>query len=236
MSEHNSIDDLLFKNRNKEYGAYKIRKLYNKTLALSLLFSVLIVLFSVLLPFILNIKNQYSEDFIIRTNIVAAELMPIDQTKPNELKPQPKIGKTTFLNKPENKSEVKTDSIQKNKNNQDSILEAELKKKEAEYQEELIENKAIFSLVTRQAFSKWVDENFNRNLLLNNKHKGTIILQFTVNERGIIDSAKVIQSLFPVLDNEAKRVILSSPRWKPFIYKGHKRKINYIIPVNIIAY
>jgi len=230
------MDDLLFKNRNKEYGAYKLRKQYNKTLALSLFVSVVFVLLVVLVPFILNIKNQYNEDFVIRTNIVAAELMPVEQFKADELKPQSKIEKPNLVNKPEEKNEIKADSVQKNKNNNDSALAVELKKKAAEYEEALIESKAFFSMGTRQSFSKWVDGNFNRNLLLNNKHKGTIILQFSVNEKGIIDSAKIVQGLIPVLDNEAKRVILSSPRWKPFIYKGHKRRINYIIPINIVAY
>jgi periplasmic protein TonB len=230
------MDDLLFKNRNKEYGAYKLRKQYNKTLALSLLISVLSVLLFVLTPFILNIKNQYTEDFVIRTNIVAAELMSIDQIKTEELKPQSKVAKPIFITKPEVKNELKSDSAQKNKVNSDSVQAAELKKKQVEYEEELIESKGLFSIGKFQAFSKWVDETYNRNsLIINNKYKGTIIVQFTVNERGIVDSAKIIKGLFPVLDNEAKRVILSSPRWKPFVYAGRKRSVNYTIQIIVAS-
>jgi Gram-negative bacterial tonB protein. len=229
------MDDLIFKNRNKEYGAYKLRKQYNKILFFSLIISSVLVFLLVLIPFLINIKNQYSEDFVIRTNIVAAELMPINQVKENLPKPQPKILKTLVVNKPQEKNEMKNDTAQKNNDKIDTAKLAELNKKAADYEEALIESQASFSLGTRQAFSLWVDQNFNRNLIKKNKQKGTILLQFSVNEKGIVDSAKVIQSLDAILDNEAKRVILNSPRWKPFIYKGHKRRIYYNFPINIVA-
>lgn len=141
------MDDLLFKNRNKEYGAYKLRKQYNKTLALSLFVSVIFVLLVVLVPFILNIKNQYNEDFVIRTNIVAAELMPIEQFKADELKPQSKIEKPNLVNKPEEKNEIKADSVQKNKNNTDSALAVELKKRKLNMKKSLLKVKPSFQQV-----------------------------------------------------------------------------------------
>ena len=229
------MNDLIFKNRNKEYGAYKLRKQYNKTLFFSLIISSVLVLLLVLIPFLINIKNQYTEDFIIRTNIVAIELMPVNNANENLPKPQPKIYKTLLTNKSQEKSEIENDTINKNKDKIDTAQLAELKKKAADYEEELIESQATFSLGANQAFSQWIDANFNRNLFKNIKQKGTILLLFSVNEKGIVDSAKIVQSLNPILDNEAKRVILSSPRWKPFIYKGHKRRIFYNFPINIAA-
>jgi len=189
------MDDLIFKNRNKEYGAYKLRKLYNKTLALSLLISVICILLFVLVPFVLNVKEQYNEDFIIRTNIIAVELMPINEIKKIELKPQPKTVRPLVVQNPEDKIELAKDSARNNPNQKDSLIEAEKKKKAQELEDEIEESKAVFSVVTGQAFSKWVDENFNRNLLKANKLKGSIILQFSVNEKGIVDSVKVIKAL-----------------------------------------
>ena len=229
------MDELLFKNRNKEYGAYKLRKQYNKTLAISLAVSIVIVAASVLIPFLLNIKEQYSEDFVIRTNIVAVELMPLEELKKAELKPQQKTEAPKIENKPEEKTEVLKDSIHE-KNLKDSLLLAEKIKKEKEEEEEIAKSKGIFSIGDGQVFSKWVDENFNRDLLRNNKQKGTILLKFSVNEKGIVDSANILQGLNPVLDNEAKRVILSSPRWKPFIFNGHRRRIECTLPIYIAAY
>lgn len=76
-----NIDDLLFQNRNKNYGAYRLRKLYNKTLAISLLASIVIVLAIVLIPFLININKQYTEDFTIRSDIITADLMPLRTTR-----------------------------------------------------------------------------------------------------------------------------------------------------------
>ncbi len=51
----NSLDDILFENRNKKYGAYKIRKKYKKNLYLSLLIGLIFALFaSTLLMFVKN--------------------------------------------------------------------------------------------------------------------------------------------------------------------------------------
>jgi protein TonB len=57
-------------------------------------------------------------------------------------------------------------------------------------------------------------------------------VQFTVNESGIIEDVKVVKSVNPLLDNEAVRVILSSPRWKPGRLKGKNAKQIFTMPVN----
>src|SRR5664279_2712457 len=47
------FDDLLFQKRNKDYGAYKLRKRYNSVVALSILIASLIVSSAIILPFVL---------------------------------------------------------------------------------------------------------------------------------------------------------------------------------------
>lgn len=149
-----------------------------------------------------------------------------------ELKPQPKPEIPPIVPKPEEKTSAINDSDQ-NKSHLKDSLELLSQGEESGYGNGEFSGKIFFSFNKLQAFAKWVDENYNRNLLVNIRVRGTIILQFSVNEKGFVDSAEVVTGLNPVLDNEAKRVILSSPRWKPLVYKGYRRRMLCIIPIHI---
>ena len=50
-----AFDDIVFESRNKEYGAYRLRKKYNRTVALALLVGTLIIATAVITPY-LNAK------------------------------------------------------------------------------------------------------------------------------------------------------------------------------------
>jgi TonB family protein len=45
--------------------------------------------------------------------------------------------------------------------------------------------------------------------------KGEILVRFLINEEGVIEKAEVLKGLHPLLDEEAIRVIMKSPRWIP---------------------
>ena len=48
------IDDLLFETRNKEYGAYQLRKRYNSVVVAGIILATLVVSSIVVIPFMLN--------------------------------------------------------------------------------------------------------------------------------------------------------------------------------------
>ncbi|MGD0754484.1 MAG: hypothetical protein ABR927_05425, partial [Bacteroidales bacterium] len=47
-----AFDDIVFEVRNKEYGAYKLRKKYNRTVIIALLIGILILATAVITPYI----------------------------------------------------------------------------------------------------------------------------------------------------------------------------------------
>ncbi|NOT36070.1 MAG: energy transducer TonB [Saprospiraceae bacterium] len=53
-----SWNDLVFTNRNKNYGAYELRKLYSKTIAWAYLYSILVFVLILLSPYILKLINN----------------------------------------------------------------------------------------------------------------------------------------------------------------------------------
>jgi protein TonB len=61
--------------------------------------------------------------------------------------------------------------------------------------------------------------------------EGTVIVQFIVDDKGNVSQVTLIRSIDPYLDNEAIRVISSSPKWKPGIQAGKPVSVLFSIPV-----
>ena len=94
--------DILFENRNKEYGAYELRRKYNKRMTTALLstLAVLVLVFTV--SFLAGeLKDDTSEAIVIRdvelTNIVEEEKKPEPPPPPPpKQEPPPKVEMTKF--------------------------------------------------------------------------------------------------------------------------------------------
>lgn len=59
------------------------------------------------------------------------------------------------------------------------------------------------------------------------KVEGKVIVEYVVESDGTIGEIKVIQSVHPLLDEEAKRIIKTMGRWKPAMQKGKPIKVAY---------
>lgn len=80
----------------------------------------------------------------------------------------------------------------------------------------LIEFKPSFNGGDMNEFSKWV----NSQLIYpesakKNGIQGRVTIQFTIDEKGSVKDVSVLRGVDPALDAEAKRVVSSSPKWKP---------------------
>lgn len=79
----NSVDDIVFEGRNKEYGAYLLRRLYDKHMTRGLLTGAIFFLLVVSSPFIIRAvkgilpAKEAKEDLTMR-EVVLAEPPPID--------------------------------------------------------------------------------------------------------------------------------------------------------------
>lgn len=62
--------------------------------------------------------------------------------------------------------------------------------------------------------------------------EGRVIVQFIVNEDGRISNAKVVRGIGGGCDEEALRVVSAIPAWKPGMQNGKAVKVNFKLPVN----
>lgn len=84
---------------------------------------------------------------------------------------------------------------------------------------------------------------FNKYILKNlrypdqaaqNNVSGRVIVKFVINPEGMLVKAEVIRGVHPDLDNEALRVISSSPRWEPGIQSGQRVSVTYVFPISFV--
>ena len=85
------------------------------------------------------------------------------------------------------------------------------------------------------SFSEWVNKNLKYPKDARDAHvEGAVKLQFTVGTNGGGQEVQILQGVYPSLDNEALRVIRSSPKWKPGIKDGKPVRVTYTYTINFI--
>ncbi len=63
---------------------------------------------------------------------------------------------------------------------------------------------------------------------------GRVIVQFTVNKEGSVENAVIVRSVDPYLDEEALRVVNSSPKWTPGKQSGKEVNVQFTFPLNFV--
>ena len=63
------------------------------------------------------------------------------------------------------------------------------------------------------------------------KIEGRVLVTFIINRDGSIANIKVVKSVHPLLDNEARRVVKLMPHWKPGIEDGKPCRTMFAIPI-----
>ena len=84
----------------------------------------------------------------------------------------------------------------------------------------------------REAFSKWISAHLVYPEDAKKAHiDGTVMVKFVIGKNGGVQEVEVVKGAYPSLNDEAVRVIKSSPKWKPGIVDGHPVRVTYTIPV-----
>ncbi|MDO9186273.1 MAG: TonB family protein [Bacteroidota bacterium] len=85
-------NELVFEGKNKNYGAYDLRKKYNRTVNIALLITGLSFIFIVSFPMILDWIQQQTEELVVPVDNTVVDLTappPIDEAEPPPPPPPP---------------------------------------------------------------------------------------------------------------------------------------------------
>ncbi len=112
--------------------------------------------------------------------------------------------------------------------------QAELKNiEEDERPYAVVEDMPTFNGGDVNKFRDWVAHNVNYpSIAKENGIQGKVYIMFIVDKNGDLTDAKIMRGVDPSLDNEALRIVRSSPKWKPGMQKGEAVNVRYAITVN----
>ena len=253
----NNIDELVFEAKNKEYGAYRLRKAYPQVVGFSLFtaFSVFI-LFLVFFQYYC-LKRSY-ENVYGNEPTAVYELM-----NPRYFVKMPHISKIKNLNNSSSKNTKKNNTRKYNNSIiADSIPHPIIEKNISrsttkdslstdsvnlsQHVDNLISetNKdAIFFLTDEMpqfpGGQVAITEFIAKHLKLpekasRNKIYGTVYVAFCVTDSGTVSKIHLASGFYPELDEEALRIVELMPKWQPGIYQGKTVNVWQTLPIEFV--
>ncbi len=100
---------------------------------------------------------------------------------------------------------------------------------------QIVEDKPSFQGEGEYGFRVWVAKNLMYpEIAAENGISGKVYVRFIINTRGEVEDAVVTRGVDPSLDNEAIRVIMSSPKWSPGKQRGKPVSVIFKMPINFV--
>jgi len=249
-------EDIIFESRNKDYGAYALRKDYSKHVVLGWVFTILGLSALFAAPYIAEwIKGQREVEATNTKTVKYTDLAPpppIQNTPPPPKLDIPPPVKTIIKFLPpkvtdkEIVEEEEMPTIEEIKQNEVGPTEVQgtgevvFDEPVAEVVEETNDEDVIFTIVEQSAEFPGGLEAMARFLQKNMKYpavarrmgvEGTVFVSFVIDREGIISDIKVVKGISAECDKEASRVISTMPPWKPGKQNGKAVKCRFVLPV-----
>jgi periplasmic protein TonB len=249
FSNPGTLEDIVFENRNKAYGAYEINRRSRKYLMIAFFISLLGVSSAIAVPFIKAFKGNANHEPIDRGITVIVNPIGDDAVVPPPPTPPPPpdiLEKQAVYAPPEVVDEPTEDipmatvedikEIVKNIPVDNLPLEpVKDETKGIDEKEEppfFVEESASFMGGGVIEFRNWVINHITYpEDAIKNGVFGKVIVEFTVNTNGEVTNIKFIRSLDKTVDDETRKVILSSPLWNPAKQGGVPVKQRFILPI-----
>lgn len=255
-----TLDDLLFRGKNKAYGAYFLRKVYPEHIKKSL------ILFLVLVSAIAGIykiydvfkdKVKFNTEKPIKkvTELKAPPPLEDKKTPPPPPPPPPPPVKSTIQFVPPKivevaapEEEIKT--VEEVVESKSAVSTATVKGQDLPEEIGLQEEKGngpveapksaepvLFADVMPEfpggedALAAYLSKNIRYPSFAQEQGlEGQVFINFVVNEDGSVTNARIVKGN-KTFDDEALRVVRGMPRWKPGKMGEHAVKVYYDLPV-----
>jgi protein TonB len=249
------FDDLLFQSRNRDYGAYQLRKKYNSVIIAGIILASLLVSLAVIIPFVLTPHS----DNVLNGNRGYTSLQMENLEPPKEeiyVPPSPPPTEAIHVEEivkyvppvvvdsvpPLEKSQLSTDEyINQTTNDKVGVtgtgtgdnLMAGQDGTETDEPFFLVEVMPSFKGGGLEKFRTWIKNRTNYpQAAIDKKIKGTVFLTFIVEKDGSVSNVTIIKGVDSLLDNEAVKAISESPKWTPGLQRGEPVRVRYSIPLS----
>src|SRR5512133_565793 len=245
-----SFDEIVFENRNKEYGAYKLRKKYKPTVMLALLIAVVIIGSLIIGPYLNAKAAENRSRRAERTVEVKMEAMdaPVDQVAPPPPPPPPPtdvVQQAKYVPpvvvdsvKPEENVQLMTaDEAQIEVKDEEVVEIVEVVKEEVQEEDPeatpfvVVEEMPMFPGGDVELL-KYIGEHTQYpEIAKENNIQGRVIVRFCVTSKGGVSQVSILKGVDPELDAEAIRVVNTLPAFKPGKQGGKPVPVWYMVPI-----
>ncbi|MGV9013091.1 MAG: energy transducer TonB [Flavobacteriales bacterium] len=243
-------NNLVFADRNKEYGAYELRQDYNRRLGLAMLSAVIFFALVVGTPFLVSkigSKEKEPEKVnIVEVNLENFQEQPEEPPPPPEVipPPQPQIETVQFV-----AVEAADEPVEAPPPTQEDLKETTAGQttqegekidappppppvEEVTYDLAAVQEQPEFQGGMAQMYGylkkniKYPDMEFDAGI------QGKVYVEFVVEKDGSVEDVSVRRGVSPGLDKEALRAVRSMPKWSPGKMNGKAVKVRFTIPVD----
>jgi len=248
------LNEIVFQNKNKKYGAYLLRKRYNWNVSIGLFFSIIIFSSITIYVYLWNLKHASDlADYDLNQEIAEYEqyntLKDIDTIqveKPVQKKKIVKDEDKTFVVVDSTKQKVDTiqivklPEVKKDSLPKDSTAYAN---KPKDGSDNGSENGTLYIRIDEkpqfpggvEAMYQYIRQNTHTpEEARKKKLSGTVLVEFTVTKNGDVTKVAIKKGVNPLLDDEALRVVKSFPKWKPAKRKGYAINMSQVLPFKFL--
>jgi periplasmic protein TonB len=241
-----SWDDIVFEYKNKDYGAFFLRKTYNKSLFTASVIGAIILILIVVPVYIVYNKYKNPDVFIV-DNSITVDLMNIKHQKkesppPSQLPPineyqQKAITTTQVVDNVTNKAITPAftqvyDSTLNNQVKDVAFSDTGKVNSDGSFDYFTIEEKPEFP-GGEAALLRYISSHVKYpEIAMKNEITGKVFILFIINQEGKVTDVELLKGADPSLDEEALRVVSGMPIWKPGKQRGKPVRVSYKIPIN----
>lgn len=249
------FDDLLFEKRNKEYGAYQLRRKYNAVMVAGLLLGTLLVSSAVIIPYVLRpssdrilsggagyvqVSMEKFEPPVDQIVVPAAPQPPESKTIQEIVKYVPPVvvdtvppAELTMLTTDQAANSVSENQIEvTGTGSGEDLLLGE--GGGSEYEPFLmVEVMPSFKGGDINKFRDWIQRRTNYpQVAIDNKIQGKVYVTFVIESDGSLSSITILKSVDPIIDVEVIKAIEASPKWSPGLQRGSPVRVRYSMQLN----
>ena len=215
-----AFDYIVFEVRNKEYGAYKLRKRYNRNVSIALLIGILILATAIITPY-LNAKASENRTKRAERQVVV-KMENLDQPNQQVAPPPPP-------------PPPPTDVVQQQRYVPPQVVDSikeEVQEAEAEQTPFVVVEEMPMFPGGDPALLAYIAANTQYpEIAKENNIQGKVIVRFCVTSKGGVNQVSVLKGVDPELDKEAIRVVTTLPTFKPGKQGGKPVPVWYMVPI-----
>jgi periplasmic protein TonB len=244
------FDDIVFEARNKEYGAYRLRRKYNRNVLIGMMIGIIILATAIITPY-LNAKAAEGRAKRAERQVeIKLENLdtPHEQVAPPPPPPPPPtdvVQQQRYVPpvvvdtiKPEDVKQLMTaDQAQVEVTNKEVVEVVQQVKEEVQEADPeatpfvVVEEMPMFPGGDVALLKYIADHTQYPEVAKENNIQGKVIVRFCVTSKGGVSQVSILKGVDPELDKEAIRVVNTLPAFKPGKQGGKPVPVWYMVPI-----